>query len=73
MTTGGFQASEFHWQLSGDELDDMTVVSQSTAVSGRGFEAVLASTTGQDCYLLTNTYQLAGLLGMLPFAFVAAA
>ena len=30
--TGRFQASEFHWQLYGDELDDMTVVSRLSAV-----------------------------------------
>jgi len=32
VTTGRFHASEFQWQLSGDELDGMTGVSRPVAV-----------------------------------------
>jgi len=32
VTTGRFQASEFHWQLSGDELDGTTGVSRPSTV-----------------------------------------
>ena len=45
VATGRFQASEFHWQLSGDELDEMAVASRSNP----GPHAIAISKAGIGC------------------------